>query len=67
MPVWRIENKISGNGFDFEGDFDAACRKAVSECTTDSSIWCVWRFPENLKVAEATIRGIQWFHKDYKP
>jgi hypothetical protein len=67
IPIWRLENKVSGKGFDFEGDFPAACRKAVSQCTTDSPVWCVWKLPENVKVAEATIRGVRWFKEGYKP
>jgi hypothetical protein len=67
IPVWRIECKVSGRGFDFEGDFAAACRKAVSQCTTYSSVWCVWKLPENFKVAEANLRGVRWFAKDFQP
>jgi len=67
IPVWRLENKTSDKGFDFEGDFVAACHKAVSLCTTDSSVWCVWALSDNVKVAEATIRGVGWFLKDFKP
>jgi len=67
IPVWRLECKASGRGFDFEGDFIAACRKAVKLCITDSSVWCVWKLPENVKVAEATRHGVYWFSSESHP
>ena len=67
VPVWHLECKATSKGIDFEGDFIAACRKAVRLCMTDSSVCCVWKLPENIKVAEATIRGVRWFCREFQP
>jgi hypothetical protein len=60
---YYIEDKHSGKGVNFDGDFDAACRNACDMCNTDSSVFCVWEQPSNIKIAECTLRGTRWIHR----
>lgn len=61
--TYRVESKTSGKGHEIEGTFDEACREAVSQCTTDCSVWVVWL--HNVRLAECTMRGVQWRKMGY--
>jgi hypothetical protein len=63
---WWLENKYSGAGeYVFGQTFDHACRMAVAKCTTDMARWIVFD-GQNRKVAEVTMRGVEWRHALYQ-
>jgi hypothetical protein len=62
---WLIENKISGAGEHVTGPIEKAVQAAADNCTTDASCWTVWALPENVKVAEVTLRGVTWKKQEY--
>lgn len=62
---WWLEDKHSGKGEPFKGSIVEACRQACAYCTTDSSVWCVWR--DKVKVAECDLRGTRWLKTEYRP
>lgn len=57
---WHLECKHGGKGIAFEGSFVDAARLASERCVTDSSCWVVWALPSNIRLAEATLRGVRW-------
>ena len=57
--IYRIENKISGKGFDVATDDELeAIREAQTQCTTDQTRFVVWQ--GNVRVAEVSLRGCDW-------
>ena len=61
-----LEDKISGGGEAFTGDFKSAMQRAFDMCVSPSTVVCVWTHPDNEKVAEQTLQGAKWVHEQFR-
>jgi hypothetical protein len=67
MAQWTVENKHSGAGREFVGEFSDAVKLARSLCSETWHCFTVWAQPDNRKVAEVRIIGEPtWIQQNYR-